>query len=155
MASIGKWLGYSAPDTVIVGTSLNALADGAYALGPVIDNTGSGSPDLRLYGDFELILPSAVTAGSGSPYVGIYLLPAMDGTNYPTPPGGSAGAAPASYLVGSILANPSASFTVGHYRGAPLSPCALKIMIQNKLGVAFPASNSISLKLYRYTEQAV
>jgi hypothetical protein len=134
------------------GSPLNALANSAYALGSAIDNTPATLG--AFYGDLEVVLSSSVSAGTGTPYIGVYLLPSLDGTNYPTPPGGSAGATPASYFVGSILANASTGFTVGHLRGIVLPPFNFKILIQNVLGVALPATNTSTVKLYRYSEQA-
>lgn len=149
-----KWSTVATADTAITGTVMNATASAAYKIGDAIDNrpVTLGS----LYGDLELILSSAVTAGTGTPHVAVYLLPSMDaGTTYPTPPGGTAGLTPSNYMVGTIMANASAGFTAGHLRGIVLPPFHFKILIQNNLGVAFPSTNTSVLRLYRYREQAV
>lgn len=153
MATTAKWTPVNTPDTAVAGASMNALADAGFALGAAIDNTPATGT--FLYGDLEIILSSAVTTGSGAPYIGVFVLPAMDGTSYPNPPGGSAGATPASYQVGSIVANPSTGFTVGHLRGIVLPPYLFKIEIVNHLGVALPATSTSTCKLYRYGEQSV
>ncbi len=153
MAATAKWTAYNTADIAVAGASMNALASGSYALGAAIDNTAASFG--YLYGDLELVLSSAVTASAGSPYIAIYLLPTMDGSNYPNPPGATAGATPASYFVGTILANASAAFTVGQLRGIVLPPQNFKIEIQNVLGVSLPATSTSTCKLYRYNEQSV
>ena len=152
-----KWVGYSA-GAVWIGTaysgstSLSALANGSWATSgaTLIDN----STNLKLYCDIEVVLASAVTAGSGAPNVSVYLIPAPDGTNLATPPGSSAAAAPGIYFVGNILANASASFTRGTLRGVVLPPGKFALLIQNNLGVAFPTSSSNTVTGYTYGEQA-
>lgn len=153
MAVTAKWLTYNTADTAVASASLNALASGSYALGAAIDNTVTSNG--FLYGDLELVLSSAITSGTGSPYVGVYLLPTMDGTNYPTPPGGTAGATGFQYFVGSMATPASTSTQVLHLRGILLPPQSFKIMIQNVLGAALPSTNTSTCKLYRYGEQAV
>ena len=145
MATV-SYTAYNTADTAVAGATMNTLTSGSFALGSAIDNSSSK----YLWGDLELVLSSSVTAGSGNPTVDVYLLPAVDGTNYPTPPGGSGAAAPATYLVGSIVANASAGITVGHLLRIPLVPQNFKIMIKNVLGASFPATNTSTLKLYRY-----
>lgn len=139
--------------TAVAGASMNALADAAYAMGAAIDNTVTSNG--YLYGDLDLVLSGSVTAGANAPHVAVFLLPTLDGTNYPTPPGGTAGATPGTYLVGTMHAQPSAGFTVGIIRGIVLPPFSFRIAIQNSLGVAFPSGTGSLCRLYRYYEQAV
>ena len=146
-----NWTAYGAGITLIAGTSMNALGNGSYALGAEIDN----GTDKDEYLDIVLKLNSAVAAGAGVPAVDVYLLPCPDGTNYPTPPGGSAGATPTIYLAGSIPAIASANFTIGVLRGVILPPGKFKVEARNNLGVAFPASDLNELKGYKYSEQVV
>jgi hypothetical protein len=146
-----KWTSYNTADTAVAGASMNALANGAFALGAAIDNTSG----LYLYADLQLVLSSAVAVPAGLPTIAIWLLPAIDGTNYPNPPGGTAVLGPTNLVVGTISAVPSVSSSVFSFRGVPLSPSLFKIMIQNNLGVAFPSTNTSVCSLYRYGEQAV
>lgn len=138
-------------DTAIAGTSLNNLADGAYALGAAIDNRPTaGSVFSYDLGDLTITLSSAVTAGSGSPYITVWVLPAVDGTNYPSPPGGSAGAAPAglSQIFPMVASVSTQTIICPDLR---LFPYLCKIMILNRLGVAFPATNTSTCQLQRKT----
>ncbi len=147
-----NWTTYNAADIAVAGASMNALGgSGSFALGAAIDNTS------LLYTDADLliVLSSAVTTGSGTPTIQVWLLPALDGTNYPAPPGASAAAAPSNLLAGTIMAVPSVSTSVLALRGIILPPSLFKIQIQNNLGVAFPATNTSVCSLYRYRLQSV
>jgi len=127
-------------------TELNALADAGWALSAVITNNVTALDELV---DIPLVLASAVTAGTGSPSVDIYLLPIADGTTDDNPPGASAGAIPAGKFVGAIPAIASASFTSGTLRGVVLPPGKYRIGAQNNLGVAMPATGN-TLKGYPF-----
>jgi hypothetical protein len=146
-----KWTTYNAADTAVAGTSMNALANGAYALGAAINNTSG----LYLLGDLLLTLSSAVSVPAGSPSIGIWILPALDGTNYPNPPGGTAGNAPGTLYAGTITMVASTSTSIMVARGLVLPPSLFKVMIQNNLGIAFPSTNTSACSLYRYGEQSV
>lgn len=139
-------------DTAVAGTSMNALASGSYALGGAINNTPTdGSVVSYDLADLTITLSSAVTVGSGAPYLSVYILPAVDGTNYPTPPGGSAAAAPANLLVGTYQAVPSTSTSTLVVANIPIPPCNFKVMIQNLLGVTLPATNTSTAQIQRKT----
>jgi hypothetical protein len=130
---------------------MNALANGAYTQpGAAIDNTSGLYP----LGDLVIVLSSAVTP-TISPLVGIWILPSPDGTNYPTPPGTAAAAAPANLYAGTMTLVASVSTSVMVVRGLVLPPSLFKVMIQNQLGVALPSSTTSTCKLYRYSEQVV
>jgi hypothetical protein len=146
-----EWTAYNTPDMAVAGSSMNTLTTASYALGADIDNSTGAWTDA----DLLLVLSSAVTAGAGNPNVAVWLLPAVDGTNYPSPPGGSAAAAPANLCVGSILVVPSVSTSVLVLRGITLPPSHFKILIQNNLGVSLPATNTSACSLYRYRLQSV
>lgn len=157
MAAIAKWQAYSSV-TGIAGTSLNGIASGTaavnYVLGAAIDNTPASAG--YFLADFELNLSSAVTAGTGSPFLAVYLIPSFDGTNYATTNGGTtAGPTSAAYFVGSIVVPASTAAKVLQLRGFVLPPCNFKVMINNQLGVALPATTTSTCTLYRYSEQSV
>jgi hypothetical protein len=92
-----------------------------------------------------------VTAGAGAPFLGFYILYAPDGTNYPTPPGASAGATgiPQTAQVGAVA---SASFTSGHTQPFMILPFKFKILLFQSLGVSLPGSGTFTVNLYRFTE---
>jgi hypothetical protein len=147
--STARW---TTPVNVTLIASLGNVANGGWATsGATFLDNGTNR---RLYMDVDLVLASAVTAGSGAPRVDLYLVPVPDGTNAPTPPGTSAGATPVHYLAGSILANASASFTRGAVRGLILPPGKFLVLVQNNLGVAF-GTGTHALEGYQYGEEAV
>jgi hypothetical protein len=138
-------------DTAVAGASMNALANGAYALGAAVNNTPTdGSVISYDMADLTITLSSAVTAGSGTPGITVWILPAVDGTNYPSPPGGTAGAAPL-YLSSSFTVVASVSTTTIVCPNIPIPPYNFKVMIQNNLGVAFPATSTSTCQLQRKT----
>ncbi len=138
-------------DTAVAGASMNALTNGSYALGSAINNTPTdGSVTSYDMGDLTLTLSSAVTAGAGTPNLVVWILPAVDGTNYPTPPGGSAAAGPPS-LSYTFQQVPSVSTSTIVCPNIPVPPCNFKVMIQNNLGVTLPATNTSTCQMQRKT----
>lgn len=147
-----EWTAYNTPDTAVAGASMNALGSSNYALGAAIDNTSALYTD----GDLWIALSSAVAAGSGSPSITVWLLPSLDGTNYPTTNGSTtAGAAASNLVAGTILVPPSVNVQYMALRGIPIPPAKFLIQIQQTLGVAFPATNTSVCSLYRYRLQSV
>lgn len=75
--------GYLASATAVVwtsGQSLTSLTDNEYTdLGDEIDN----STNKYMFADIELVLGSAAFTGTDSG-IELYLIPSIDGTNYPT-----------------------------------------------------------------------
>lgn len=138
-------------DTAIAGASLNALANGSYALGAAINNVPTAGTTVSYdMGDLTITLSSAVTAGSGNPNLVVWILPAVDGTNYPSPPGASAAAAPLG-LSFTFPMVASVSTTTIVCPNIPLPPYNFKVQIQNNLGVAFPATTTSTCQLQRKT----
>lgn len=126
-------------EIAIANASLNALASTGYALGTAIDNRPTtGTVVAYDLADITITLSSAVVAVAPA-YLTIWVLPAVDGTNYPSPPGGSAGAAPISMSYNYQFV--AASTTTLICQNIPIPPYLYKVMIQNNLGVAFPATN--------------
>ena len=137
-------------DTAVAGATMNALANAAYALGAAINNTPTAGTTVSYdLGDLTITLSSAVTAGT-APYITVWVLPAVDGTNYPTPPGGSGAAAPLSLsFTFQLVASVSTSTIV--CPNIPIPPYNFKFMVQNNLGVAFPATNTSTCQMQRKT----
>lgn len=147
-----QWTAYNTPDTAVAGASMNALANGAYALGAAIDNTSALYTDADLW----LALSGTITTGSGTPVINVWLLPSLDGTNYPTTGGTTtAGATQVNLGVGSIVIPATTNVQFMALRGIPVPPALFKIQIQNAAGVAFPSTNTCVCSLYRYRLQSV
>lgn len=138
-------------DTAIAGASLNALANGAYALGAAINNTPADGTTISYdMADLTITLSSAVTAGAAPVGITVWILPAVDGTNYPNPPGTTAGAAPSSlsYTFQQVGAVSTSTIVC---RDIPIPPYSFMVQIQNNMGVAFPATSTSTAKLQRKT----
>ncbi len=149
----GQWSGYGTPFTLIAGSSFNNIATGSWITsGSTLLNNGTNKDQLV---DIELVLPSAITAGSGTPRVDVYVVPAPDGTTAMTPPGTSAGLTPPQYFVGAIHANPSVSFTSGTLREVVLPPGKFVVTVQQNLGANTPTSNSATFQAYPYNDTGV
>lgn len=130
---------------------MNALANAAYALGTAINNTPTDGTTIGFdMADLTLTLSSAVTTGASNVYLLVFILPSVDGTNYPTPPGGTAGAAPLHHSYAfDLVASTSTSTIV--CPNIPIPPYNYRVMIQNNLGVAFPATNTSTCQMQRKT----
>lgn len=144
-----KWTAQTAQ--TMATTALNSLAAGAYSgvLTEYDNSTG-----LYLYADIEVLLGADLTAAAGAPHIGVFLIPTLDGTNYPNPPSGT-GAVPPTYFVGSILANASAAFRRGFLRGVVLPPTKFKLNLLHALhaSTAWNSTGNVCTA-YLYNEQS-
>lgn len=139
-------------DTAVNGTSMNALTNGSYALGSAINNVPSAGTTVSYdMADLVLVLSSGVTTGANAANLTVWILPAVDGTNYPTPPGGSAGAGPSALSYVFQFVPSTASSSVFVCPNIPIPPYNFKVMIQNNLGVTFPATNTSTCQIQRKT----
>ena len=134
MADI-KQKAYGGVATVLT-TQLDALGVAAYSnASSAIDNSSA----LDLFDDLELAVDfvSAPTAGG---YVSVYLLPAVDGSNYAD---GSSSVVPsAQNLVATIDIQNSTAAQRLAFRNVPIPPGLFKYMVANNTSQAFPASGS-------------
>jgi len=130
----------------VLSTELNSLANGSRTNGgQVIDN----SVNLDKYGWFELNVTFG-SAPNADGYVALYLVTALDGTNYAS---GSSTVAPgAGAWVINIPVN--AVNTAQNKQVGPvlLPPAKFKVIAENKTGQAFPASGSV-IKLYTANDE--
>ena len=138
-------------DTAIAGTALNALAIGSYALGAAINNTPVDGTTISYdLADLTITLSSAITVGGGAPLLSVWILPAVDATNYPTPPGASAAAAPTNLLAGTYQGVASSVTQTIIVTNLPIPPYSFMVMIQNYIGT-FPSTNTSTCQLQRKT----
>lgn len=137
-----KWIAGAA--TSLLTTQLNALADGGIsALGTEYDN----ATNLYLFGDFQLDV-DFVSAPTVNLPVALYIVPALDGTNYGF---GSASAVWAGYNRGGWSMIASTAQQVLTIQGIPLPPLKFKIQVKNSSGQAMPATGTtVKLVPYRY-----
>jgi len=99
MAGDFTWSGYKAVSSNVLTTELNSLGDGnTTALSSEIDNTSNK----YMLADFQLDLAS-VTISSTSAYCTLFVIPTVDGTNYPDWGSSTYGNYDAAYAVGTFL----------------------------------------------------
>lgn len=129
-------------------TQLNSLSDGAYtAVGAEFDNATS----LAVFMDLVLTVTFASAPDAGG-YCELFLLPAIDGTNYAS---GSASIVPSPTTLAGIF--PLRADTNAHIITIPkivLQPVKYKAILHNVSGQAFPASGSTVVG-YHYGSQIV
>lgn len=151
MATIHKWAAYGAYTDACAAQALKNMANAATVLSNEIDNTAA----LATHMDLELLFRMASAPTAGLSFI-IYLVPALDGTNYAD---GSAGAPGVIPLVGVVAAFPSRNVTtqqraVVHFIQIP--PCKFKLLIQNSTGQATTNTDNENILSYRlYTMQSV
>lgn len=148
---------YSAAPSLatIVDTDLNSLANNAIHVetGTIIDNTSNRF----FHACAELYLASLDLSSQSNPAVELYMIPAVDGTNYcetGTDATTDEDQYPrATHLAGIFSAVPGSGAAV-HRMGIEMfliGPFKYEAVLINKLGVAFPASGN-TLKIGTYTE---
>lgn len=138
--------GYNAAAASCLTTELNSLADAATsALGTEIDNT----TNLNMMIDFELALAS-VTISSTTAYVVVYIVPTVDGTNYPDWGSSTYANYDAQYAVGTIaVKNVSSAAATAMLTGIPIGPGKFKVAARNMCGAAFASSgNTLKYRTY-------
>jgi len=130
--------GYKVAIATALTTDLNSLANGSTsALSGEIDN----STTKYLYADMELYLASLYPAAGG--YVALYLVPTVDGTNYPLfDTGASPGTANNNYFVGSFTTLNASGIQRIAMREIQLPPGKYKLAVYNGAGVALAASGN-------------
>lgn len=126
----------------ILTTEMNALADnGITAVGTEFDN--SGSADRHTYGYLELNLASLTP--TGTPYVIIYMVKALDGTNYEDSP--AAGGANSNTEKLTIPVSTGVGTKLVMSKRFTLPDCKVKFLLENQLNVAMGASGN-TLELF-------
>lgn len=145
------WSDYSASIELIAGASMNALADGAWVTGGVINNA-TAKAELM---DIAVRLSAAVTPVGAANRIDVYLVPDAnpdDGSGvFATSRADVAADTPAQYKVGEIPGMVVASgFRYGVLRGVIIPPGRYKIQIENNLGVAFPSSDASACEGFTY-----
>ena len=141
--------GYPGAAVTVLSTELNSLtSNNVSALSSEQDN----STNKYLYTDIEVYLDT-INISSTTAEIRIYLVPTVDGTNYPEFDTGttSPGAHNNNYYVGSVKAKASNAAHRGVLRQVPLPPGKYKWAIRNVTGVSLAASSS-TVKTRDYTE---
>ena len=131
-------------------TTLSGTASGATLKVDNTNLTGGG----YLYGDFELTLGSLTALAGG--YVGLYIVPSLDGSNFA--PSGAAGALAGAtvgpgegYLSAVFPLYAATSVQLAYATNVPLPPLNFRVVLQNVSGATFAVKGQgNALKLSRH-----
>lgn len=143
-----KLSGYKATAAACLTTELDSLADNSYTvLSSEIDN----STNLYMFADLEVYLASAAFTGTDS-IINLYLVPSVDGTNYPSWNAGTADEQENDqYYIGSVVTDGTTAAQRMVLRNVALPNGKYKIGAQNKGGVALASSgNTVSWRPWQY-----
>lgn len=142
--------GYKAAAQTALSTELNSLADATWSsLSSEIDN----SSNKYMLCDIEVVLASAAFTGSDS-VVEIYLVPCMDGTNYPNfQASGTADEQENNqYYVGSVTTSGATAAQRMVLRNVALPNGTYKFGVRNQTGVALASSgNTVKWRPHQYS----
>ena len=148
---------YEAASAVtLLDTELNSLANSA---GAIDSGSYDNATNLYMFGAFELTVDFA-SASTANAMIDLYLIPAIDGTNFVDNVTGSSEFAPLdSYVGGFQCQNTANAQRIGLWGAGggvliPLPPVPFKAFVINNSGQAFPASGSV-LKMVPYRYQVV
>jgi hypothetical protein len=122
---------------------LNGLADGANKIGAEIANEA----DKYLYVNVELYVAAQGSARDSGAYVALYLVPALDGTNYSY--GDDSTDPPAHALIGQFLLDAATTARRVTLENLLIPPLDFKLLVMNETGQAF-AANGNTLKYRRH-----
>jgi hypothetical protein len=147
MANRGIWsLFGSNPTTVLSDTQLSALGIGAMsAAGPTYAN----QTNLDLYCDVEVFLAALTPVAPA--YVAIYILAAIDGTNFPGQSAADLRLTSTQLFCVIPIGTTAATAQRVAVRNLLLPPQPVQFRLDNQTGVALPTSAGCTVKIDAYS----
>jgi hypothetical protein len=142
MTSIGKW---NAPSvTTVLSTGLNSLSNGTMSSA---SSTISNASNLDIYVDVEVLLASlSPTTGA---YVALYILEAVDGTNFPAQSDADLRLTSTQLFCTIPIGTTAATAQRVVVRNIVIPPGSFQIKLDNQAGVALNASgNTVKFNTY-------
>ena len=136
MANIGKW---NAPSTIVtaLSTGLNSLANNTMS---AASSTISNATNLDMYVDIEVNLAS-LSPSSGA-YVALYILEAVDGTNFPAQSDADLRLTTTQLLCSVPVGTTSAAAQRVAVRNVVIPPGSFQIKLDNQTGATLNASGN-------------
>lgn len=145
MANLGKW-GNLAASVTVLSTGLNSLGNNTMsAASAAIAN----QTNLDIYCDLEVNLASlSPTAGA---YVAIYILEAVDGTNYPAQSDADLRLTSSQLLCVVPIGTTASTAQRVAVRNLVIPPGTFELKLDNQTGVSLNASgNTVKINTYDY-----
>lgn len=141
MANIAKW---NAPSSVVtvLSTELNSLGSNTLS---AASSAIANQTNLDIYSDWELVLASLSPAAGA--FISVYILEAIDGTNYPEATNLRLKSSQLLFTIG--LDTTAATAQRIAVRNVVIPPGTFKIVIDNQSGVSLNASGN-TLKMQAY-----
>ena len=138
--TVTKHKAYEAAAASALTTELNSLANSANCTASsAIDN----SSNVHLYMDIELVVAAQGAARSSGAYVGIYMVQALDGTNYD-----DTNEVTAEMVCAFVLDNTTTARRASR-RNIPIPPGTFKLFARNQTGQALAASgNTVKYRIH-------
>ena len=147
MASKIKWSALNSAAVLLnsdgTAPTLKALAADALILGAEYDNAANKEQ----LAEFELLVRCAV-APTGAPYLEVFLVESVDGTNFEDGDASTRPARPASFVVPVRTVATQQRIAAS---GVPIPPAKFKVLVVNKTGQALTNTNSengLSMRTY-------
>jgi hypothetical protein len=150
MANRGIWsLFGSNPTTLLSGATLNALANNTMSAASA---TYANQTNLDLYCDIEVFLDTLPGTASSGAYVAIYILAAVDGTNFPAQSASDLRLTTTQLFCVIPTGITSGSTQRVAARNLLLPPQPVQFKIDNQTGQAFAATanNTVKIDAYSY-----
>ncbi len=141
-----KWSAPAAITTALSSEFVSLGSSTMSALSAAIDN----SSQLNMFADFQIDVTYSSTAAASGGFIGIYCVPAMDGSNYAT-----SAVTYTPNLLTSVPLTTLATQQLITVRNLLLPPMLLKLAIYNGASVGMPTSSTAtcSLKYITYNTQ--
>lgn len=143
MANIGKWNAPSATTTVL-STGLNSLANNTMS---AASSSIANQTNLDIYVDIEVVLAS-LSPSSGS-FVALYILEAIDGTNFPAQSDADLRLTTTQLLCTIPTGTTASTAQRIAVRNVVIPPGIFQIKLDNQTGVSLNASgNTVKFNAY-------
>lgn len=143
MANIGKW-GNAAAISTVLSTGLNSLSNNTMS---AASSAIANQTNLDIYCDIEVNL--AALSPSASAYVALYILEALDGSNYPAQSDADLRLTTTQLLCVVPIGVTSSTAQRVAIRNVVIPPGSFELKLDNQTGVAL-ASSGNTVKIVTY-----
>ncbi len=143
MSNLGKWGNLSSPLSLLT-TELNSLANNAAS---AASSAIANQTNLDVYADIELVLASWSPVAPN--YCTLYILEAIDGSNYPSATAGVLRNQPSQILCTFALDTTGSTAQRVVVRNVVIPPGSFKVVLDNQSGATLASSgNTVKMNTY-------